>query len=83
MNTLKRLEQKLDALALVQLRDIAAKLYEELEETKQRLICAEDSAEFWREQVFNIQDDLSDSDITLGMTNTGELLLIGKQHRAV
>lgn len=61
MNTLQRLEKKLDSQALSQLREIAAHLYDELEKTKielqkssARLERAELIAEFWHEQAMHI-----------------------------
>jgi hypothetical protein len=70
-----RLEKKLDAMALEQLREVAAQLYDELEQCKKELNWERDNAEFWREQVFNLQTQLTD-DQSLGMNMRGELSIV-------
>jgi hypothetical protein len=76
MNTLNRLQNKLDAEAIDQLRDVAAHLYEELEKTKCELQKAHDAlqraeeiAEFWREQATSV-------DAQLAITKTGDIVVI-------
>jgi len=84
MANLKRLQNKLDALALDQLREVAANLYEELEQTKAALMYAEESADFWRDQVCNMQEDLirhnqeNINQLSIGMMQTGELAIISQ-----
>lgn len=81
-STLKRLEKRLDALALDQLREVAARLYVELEEAKRARDYAEESADFWREQVYSLQDQLANESPqtrSLGMTKSGDLLIINEQ----
>jgi hypothetical protein len=82
MNTLKRLQNKLDAMALEQLREVAAQLYEELQQTKTALADAEESAHFWRDHVCNLQDDLArwhqdnpTEQPKTGMLQTGDLVI--------
>jgi hypothetical protein len=82
MNTLKRLQNKLDALALDQLREVAAQLYEELQQTRTALAYAEESADFWRDQVCKMQDDLARchqdnpaEQPKIGMLQTGDLVI--------
>lgn len=47
MSALARLRQRLDALALDQLRTEAARLAAENDQLRERLVVAEESAEFW------------------------------------
>lgn len=77
--TLQRLQNRLDAMALEQLREVAAQLFDELEHTKTQLDYAEQAADFWREQVMHIHDELARDEIdhrVLYMTVTGEMHVI-------
>jgi hypothetical protein len=74
--TLNRLKHKLDALALEQLREVAAQLYQELEQARDDLTRAEENADFWRDQVFAIQEQLAQDNKSLGMNQAGELSVI-------
>lgn len=78
--TLARLQKRLDALALEQLREVAAKLYEELEETKDRLYRAEESADFWQQHAQDLQQSLHDDEFAthrcVGLTQSGEMMVV-------
>ena len=80
----KRLRARFDRMALDQLRQEVARLHVELEETKQRLWQAEDSAEYYCDQVHTLAQAVdSDGYIThrqVGINQSGEMLVVGLEH---
>lgn len=85
--TLKNLESRLDRLALEQLRREVIDLAERLERAEVRAAAAEAraeaaerDAEFWWEQVHELDRALADGDYAthrcVGMTKNGELLVV-------
>lgn len=88
MNTtdtaLKRLESKLDKLALDQLRRVAAALYEELEETKKQLAWAEVNESYARQDAELLRDAMADEDFAthrkVGINQQGEMLIVQMEH---
>lgn len=79
MSTLQTLKRKLDLIACDQLRSAASDLYTELEQTKTALNRATEDADYWREQVFSLQEQLSQNQ-TLGMTIEGSLHVMQNTH---
>lgn len=81
---LRRLESKLDKLALDQLRRVAAVLYEELEATKDRLAWAEQEAELCRQERDMLHEAMADEDFAthrgVGINLQGELLVVKLEH---
>jgi|GEM_PF-3400574 len=81
---LKRLESKLDKLALDQLRRVAAALYEELEATKDRLVWAEQEAELCRQERDMLHQSMADEDFathrSVGINKQGELVVVKLEH---
>lgn len=84
---LNRIRRKLERWELQHLRDHAAHLaarVDELESTvaalRDALTGAEDRAEWWREQLLNVQDDLRD-DLCLGLTRDGAVGLVRAEAR--
>jgi hypothetical protein len=81
---LRRLESKLDKLALDQLRRVAAALYEELEATKDRLAWAEQEAELCRQERDMLHEAMANDDFAthrkVGINPQGELLVVKLEH---
>ena len=76
---LKKLRQRLDRWELEHLRqharllaDQVDELTEQLADMRARLDDAEDRAEFWHQQVLQLQEDLRE-DLAIGITKGGEL----------
>lgn len=65
---------RLDALALDQLREEAARLAVENERLHQLLDSAERSAEFWRDEATSIAGQVMDQDGRVGITRDGHLV---------
>lgn len=81
-SALIRIQAKLDRWELKHLREHAAQLADRLEAVERELVAAtnratdaEQYADFWREQVMNLQEELAD-DLALGMTRDGSLHVV-------
>lgn len=81
-NALLAIQRKLDKWELDHLREHAAQmatqaehLEAQLQMLQARLEHAESVADYWREQVLQLQDELSD-DVRLGMSSDGTLGLV-------
>lgn len=80
----KRLQARFDRMALDQLRQEVARLHVELEETQQRLWQAEDSAEYYCDQMHTLAQAVEHGGhIThrrVGINQSGEMLVVGLEH---
>ena len=74
--TLSRIKNKLDAVAINQLRQEVSDLAKQLEESETARMYAEDDADFWREQVTSLNEQISETDCSLGINKQGEVLLL-------
>lgn len=81
---LRRLESKLDKLALDQLRRVAAALYEELEATKKQLAWAEENESYARQDAELLRDAMEDEDFathrSVGINKKGEIVVVKLEH---
>lgn len=77
---IKILQKKLDAVAIHQLREEVAALSKQLKQSEDARIYAEDIADFWREQVMQINEEMSGSDCTLSITQQGEIHVMRAAH---
>jgi hypothetical protein len=77
---LNRLKKRLDALALLQLREVAAGLHAQLERVKDDLVQAQDNVDFWHDQATNMQMAFDDEDFSthrcVGINKAGEMLVV-------
>ncbi|NKI17406.1 hypothetical protein HCU74_08250 [Spongiibacter sp. KMU-166] len=82
--TLRRIERKWDTQALQQLRETAAALYDELEDTKRRLAWAEEEAEMCRQERDMLHDTINDAEFSthrrVGLTPSGEMVVVKLEH---
>lgn len=74
---LARIQAKLDRWELEHLRQHAAELAERNEVLRERLAAAEERADWWRDQVMSMQEQLAD-DLGIGMTRDGHLGIVQK-----
>lgn len=74
--TLNALRRKLEQWELSHLRQHCAELAERLEAAEARARDAEDWAEYWRENAFNLQQELMDGGFQIGLTKEGALIAI-------
>jgi hypothetical protein len=72
---IKRLRSRLDRWELPHLRELAARLSSELEEALARAYRAERDADMWRDQVYELTNELP-ADVSFGMTMDGNLHLL-------
>ena len=77
---MKRIQKKLDAVAIHQLREEVASLSKQLDQSEAARIRAEDIADFWHEQVMQINEEMSKSDCTLSITQQGEIHVMRATH---
>lgn len=70
--TLQRMRARLNRWELMHLREHAAQLVIKLDDAEQRAHSAEEAANFWREQVMQMQQDLAE-DLCVGITRDGSL----------
>ncbi|MGB3749426.1 MAG: hypothetical protein WA961_14600 [Rhodanobacter sp.] len=76
-STLQRLQRRLDAEALVQLRAEAARLDAENEDLRERLAFAEDAARSWAEDATEMHLQLCELQCaTLGITTDSVLVMV-------
>lgn len=74
--TLNALRRKLEQWELAHLRQHCTELAERLEAAEARARDAEDWAEYWRENAFNLQQELMDDGLQIGLTKEGNLVAI-------
>lgn len=72
---LRRLQRRLDRWELEHLREHAAELAARVEDLEQRLADADQAADFWREQVHQLQEDLEPG-AQIAMTVDGGLHVV-------
>lgn len=73
----RRLAARLDAIALQQLREVAARQTEQIDELRRKVEDAERCAEFWRENADQLQDALCErTGGHPGLTRAGELVVV-------
>ena len=80
MSTLKRLQNKLDRIAIDQLRAEVVRLNQELEETKQELRFAQQAAydaDRWQDLAMDL---IYEAGQQIGMTKEGDFGLLRKEH---
>lgn len=70
--TLQRMRARLNRWELMHLREHAAQLVIKLDDAEQRAHSAEEAANFWRDQVMQMQQDLAE-DLCIGITREGSL----------
>jgi chromosome segregation ATPase len=73
--TMRRLQRRLDRWELEHLREHAAELAARVEDLEQRLADADQAADFWREQVLQLQEDIEPG-AQIAMTVDGALHVI-------
>ena len=71
--TLNALRRKLEQWELAHLRQHCTELAERLERAEARAADAEYWAEYWRENAFQLQRDLMDDGVQIGITQDGEM----------
>lgn len=78
--TIRRLQTRLDSLALEQLRQVAAQQQARIEALEGHLAFAEESAEFWREYAHELQEAALEGDgcthRVAGMTKGGQMMVV-------
>lgn len=79
--TIRRLQTRLDGLALEQLRQVAAQQQARIEELEQYLAEAEDRAEFWQDRAYDLQNSILDADLAeavgqVGITKDGQIGIV-------
>ncbi len=83
-NTLQDLHERLDRMALEQLRQVAAELHQRLGQTEAQLLDAEAGAEFWQQHAMDLQQALSDEEYSthrcVGMSKSGESMVVRTDH---
>lgn len=72
---LRRLQRRLDRWELEHLREHAAQLAERVEELERQLADADQAADFWREQVHQLQEELEPG-TRIGLTVNGAMHVI-------
>ena len=83
----RALQRRLDGVALEQLREVAAKLHEQLEQRDARIAqlerelrWTEEAAEMWQRDADNLQRAMADSEFAthkcVGLTKAGEMLVV-------
>lgn len=77
--TLTRLQKKLDRWELEHLRQHVSDLATRLEMAEERLTQEEANADYWREQHMAMMRDLTEQGHQIGLTQDGELILLGNQ----
>lgn len=65
--TLRRLKTRLDAMALEQLRQVAAQQQARIESLEQRLADALESRDFWRDRADSLLDSIMDADFNTAL----------------
>lgn len=71
--SLSAIQRKLDRWELLHLRQHAIDLFERLQLAEQTLDSAQSQADYWREQCFDLMQDLQNNGETLGMTKSGQI----------
>jgi len=74
--TINRLKKKLDSIAIKQLRNEVANLSTQLEEAETARMYAEENADFWHDQVTSLDEQMAETNCSLGMTKKGEMVLV-------
>jgi len=74
--TIKRLKKKLDIIAIEQLRSEVASLSTQLEQAETAIIYAEENAGFWHDQVMSLDEQMSETNCSLGITKSGEMVVV-------
>jgi hypothetical protein len=75
-STLRSLQRRLERWELNHLRQLAAELHERLERAEDEARRAWESAEFWRENAMQLQEELMDEGATIGLTKEGQLVVV-------
>lgn len=82
-NALTRTQLKLERLELEHLRQLAATLYEQLEQARADLEYASSSADFWQQHTTRLQESLGDTDFAthraIGITKDGSTMVVALQ----
>lgn len=65
--TIRRLQARLDTLALEQLRQVAAQQQARIESLEQRLADALESCDFWRDRADSLLEAIQDADFHTAM----------------
>lgn len=80
--SISAIRRRLEKWELEHLRRLAAELQERLERAEDEARRAWDSAEFWQQNAMQLQEELLDTGLTIGMTKDGQMGAINTEGAA-